>query len=90
MNHRVGRELVNIDEELAALEAAERVATPGPWAHKTWTQDAAFIALARNTLPKLIAEVRLLREALNCEVTEGALYLPSLDLLRPDRKLGCP
>lgn len=77
-----------IDDELAVLEAAEKAATPGPWVTQEadrWKdvrrENAALVLAARNALPKLIAEVRLLRRALGgCDV----------GLLRADRKLGEP
>jgi hypothetical protein len=101
-----------IDEELAALEAAEKAATPGPWSTQydinvrcadgfqaLGTQstefdgfersklNAALIAAARNALPKLIAEVRLLRAAVEADGRWGSRVRR---VMRSDRKLGSP
>ncbi len=51
------------DEELAAIEARADAATPGVGFSQSWTWgDAVFVAYARTDIPRLVAEVRRLRE----------------------------
>lgn len=66
--------------DLAAIEAQCAAATPGPWVHEggrmlrckpggdtvpaRTTEDARFIVSARTAVPRLLADVRVLRTAL--------------------------
>ena len=50
-----------VAEALAALEAAEKEAVPGPWRSGVsyhYTRDAEFIAKARNSFPALLKLAR--------------------------------
>lgn len=78
------------------------IVTREPIGTPNWGDNAALISAARNALPALIAEVRLLREALRYEFCCGKCGDTGEDypghtcvceecaLLRPDRKLGEP
>jgi hypothetical protein len=111
---------LTINEELDALETAEKRATPGPWVYNVnwgiirsnpprgekevvleravnqrWkSENAELLAKARNALPRLIAEVRLLRMQVklydDLMVLEHPNRSPSPLLLHPGRKLGEP
>lgn len=116
-----GRNKCTIDDELAALEAAEKAATPEPWETRpghsgTVTivgsgatrgdpagftiivddayfnpQDVPMVTDARNALPRLIREVRLLREVLmRSRPSNASASACRVHALRPDRKLGEP
>lgn len=58
---------------------------------ETTAEFGVFIAAARNALPKLIAEVRLLRETLvRARPSNAAASAARAHVLRPDRALGQP
>lgn len=54
-----------LDAELNAIQALCDAATPGGWFAEE--ANALFTAAARKAIPKLIAEVRRLNKALDCE-----------------------
>jgi hypothetical protein len=51
------------EDELRRLEALAATATPGPWQKIAPAADLDFIAAARSYMPRLIREVRRLRES---------------------------